>query len=152
MIVSIVLGLIVCISFIFDLAQGRIPNLIVLAGFIFWIIYTIWSSGVAGIFDSLVSVIIVGTFLFIIYLVGGIGAGDVKLICLLISFLSLTDSMKFVILALFIGAVYGCIKLLLEVSERISKGKIVKKRHTIKFTGPIFISYLLMLVSKGGVI
>lgn len=152
MIVSIVLGLIVCISFVFDLVQGRIPNLIVIAGFIFWLIYTIWNSGAAGIFNSLVSVIIVGTFLFIIYLIGGIGAGDVKLICLLISFLSLTDSMKFVILALFTGAFYGCIKLLLELSERISKGKTGQGRVTIKFTGPIFVSYLLMLVSKGGVI
>lgn len=151
-IVSIVLGVIIVISFIFDLIQGRIPNLIIIAGFAFWFIYTIWMSGAVGILNSLISVIIMGTFLFIIYLIGGIGAGDVKLICLLVSFLSLRDSMKFVILALFAGAFCGCIKLMLNLSERISKGNNGKGKVTIKFTGPIFVSYLLMLFSKGGII
>ena len=53
-IVSIVLGVIIVISFIFDLIQGRIPNLIIIAGFAFWFIYTIWMSGAVGILNSLI--------------------------------------------------------------------------------------------------
>ncbi len=151
-IVSIVLGVIICVSFVFDLYQGRIPNLIVISGFIFWLVYTVLKNGMNGIVSSLLSVVSVGIFLFVIYLIGGIGAGDVKLLCLLVSFLSLIDSMKFVILVLFTGAFCGGIKLLMELSERISKGIKGKKRVTIKFTGPILLSYLLMLFSKGGVL
>lgn len=152
MIVGIVLGVIVCISFVFDLIQGRVPNFIVIAGFTFWLIYTISTSGMSGILGSLISIVSVGIFLFIIYLIGGIGAGDVKLLCLLVSFLSFTDSLKFVILVLFTGAFCGCIKLLIELSEQISKGAKDNKRVTIKFTGPILLSYLFMLFSKGGVL
>lgn len=149
-IISIVLGIIIGTSFVFDLFYDRIPNMIISIGFLFWFPCIYISRGFSGIISSICSIIIIGTFLFILYLLRGIGAGDVKLMSLIVSFLPLNDGIKLIILIFFIGAFFGVIKLLWVLLYRKSDRNVDFKIISIKFSGPILVGYLFMLLIKGG--
>lgn len=149
-IISIVLGIIIGTSFVFDLFYGKIPNKVIAVGFLLWFPCVYLDGGFNRVITSLGSMLLIGSFLFLIYLVRGIGAGDVKLMTLIVSFLSFNDGVKLIILIFFIGAFFGAIKIMMMLMCRVSDKEVVFSGKTIKFTGPILAGYLLMLLSNGG--
>lgn len=150
-IVGVVLGFIIGTSFIYDLFYGRIPNIFILIGFLGWFPYIILTKTSSDVVWALLSVLVVGVILLIVYAIGGIGAGDVKLMCLIAGFLYPMESLKLISLIFVIGAFWGVIKIMFSLVKRLSGTKISKERTVIRFSGPILIGYLLMLMSRGGI-
>ena len=89
--------------------------------------------------------------MFAIYLAGGIGAGDVKLLCMIVSFLSLNDGIRLIILIFFIAGFFGVIKITMTAVYRLSGSGHAATVNSIRFTGPVLLGYLFMLLSKGGI-
>lgn len=151
MTISIVLGIIIGTSFVFDLFYGKIPNKIIAVGFLLWFPYVYLTRGFSGVMASVGTMLLIGSFLFLIYLIKGIGAGDVKLLSLMVSFLSFNDGVKLIILIFFIGAFLGVIKIMMTFVYMVTEKKAVFDVKSIKFTGPILAGYLIMLLSNGKV-
>ena len=151
LIIGIVLGIIIGTSFVFDLFYYRIPNYIIAAGFLIWFPYTLLCKGYIGILYSFCGIAAVGSALFAIYLAGGIGAGDVKLLCMIVSFLSLNDGIRLIILIFFIAGFFGVIKITMTAVYRLSGSGHAATVNSIRFTGPVLLGYLFMLLSKGGI-
>ena len=149
-IISIVLGIIIGTSFVFDLFYGKIPNKIIVVGFLLWFPCVYLDGGFYRVITSFGSMLLIGSFLFLIYLFRGIGAGDVKLMALIVSFLSFNDGVKLIILIFFVGAFFGVIKVLMLLVYRVLDKETVFDGKSIKFTGPILTGYLLMLLSNVG--
>ena len=150
-IAGVLLGVIIGTSFIYDLFYGRIPNICIVIGFICWFPYIVMTRTMDEVVWSLLSVVIVGTILIGVYLIGGIGAGDVKLICLISGFLQPMEGLKMLFLIFVVGAFWGVIKLLFSYVVALSGGDKPKGRTVIRFSGPILTGYLLMLLSRGGI-
>lgn len=95
----------------------------------------------------------VGAPLFIVYLIGGIGAGDVKLMGFMGGLLGVRQGLVYMVLVLFIGAFAGIVKMLTDAAVRISGNRKRQEiRTNIRFSIPILIGYLILLISKGGII
>ena len=150
-IVGVVLGFIIGTSFIYDLFYGRIPNVFIVIGFLGWFPYIILTKSSVEVVWALLSLIIVGTVLLCVYAIGGIGAGDVKLMCLISGFLFPLEGLKLILLIFVIGAFCGVIKIMFSLVMKLSGTKVSSGRTVIKFSGPILIGYLMMLLSRGGI-
>ena len=92
-------------------------------------------------------VIVVTTVLLLVYRIGGIMAGDVKLIGRIAGFLNGRDIAKYIILVFYIAGFIGIVKMIFNY---ISEENEDSKRTTIRFTAPILIAYLILYFTKGG--
>jgi prepilin peptidase CpaA len=79
MILKIVLCLILFVSFVTDIRNRKILNLVTLPSIIFALIYYTFTSGLEGFLFSVKGFLVGLSMLLIPYLLGGMGAGDVKL-------------------------------------------------------------------------
>lgn len=152
-IIDIFLGIIIGTSFAFDIFWGIIPNYVLIAGYagIVPIMYGIF--GWIGILRVTARILIFMVVLFIVYLVGGIGAGDVKLLSLICGVLGFGTGIKFLALVFAIGGGLGFVKLLVRISDHIEKReKITWGKTGIKFSIPVLAGYLVMLLLKGGTV
>ncbi|SEM94119.1 prepilin peptidase CpaA [Mesobacillus persicus] len=77
---SFILVLVLIISFFTDIKSRKILNIITLPTIIFGIIFNIYTGGVEGFFISGKGLLVGLGLLLIPYLLGGMGAGDVKLL------------------------------------------------------------------------
>lgn len=148
---GVLLGVIIGTSFIYDLFYGRIPNVCICIGFMCWFPYIVITRTTEEVVWALLSVLIVGTMLIGVYLIGGIGAGDVKLICLISGFLKPEEGLKLLFVIFIVGAFWGVVKILFSYVVALSGGDMPKGRTVIRFSGPILTGYLLMLLSRGGI-
>ena len=150
-IAGVVLGVIIGTSFIYDLFYGRIPNVFIVIGFMSWFPYIVMTRRTSDVVWALLSIFVVGIILIGVYLIGGIGAGDVKLICLISGFLEPVEGLKLLFLIFILGAFFGVVKILFSLVAALSGGDMPKGRTTIRFSGPILVGYLMMLLSRGGI-
>lgn len=136
-----VVGVIIGTAMVYDLYFTKIPNYITLIGYMLVIPICYIEGGTQRLVAAFINLCIVGYIGYILYLLGAVGAGDVKLMGI-IGFYNahFPDNVKYMLLVLFISAFIGVLKL-------ITSGL---KCHTIKFTVPMLMGYLGMVVSKGG--
>ena len=154
LIINYFVGMIVGSALVYDLFYRKIPNYLILTGYAGLGPYMYIRFGIDGIIQSAAAVCVVGVALIIVYVLGGLGAGDVKLICLICGFLGLKQAAVYTILVLCIGAFIGLIKKCMRFAnmaggraERTLTG--VMK---IRFGIPITAGYFIILISKGGII
>ena len=77
---DLVLLLILLICAVTDLKERRIYNLVLLPGLLFGIIYNLAAGGWTGLGQSLLGLLLGLVILIIPFAIGGMGAGDVKLL------------------------------------------------------------------------
>lgn len=107
--------------------------------------YVVIVNGPGEIPFILIRIITVTAVLLIVYYVGGIMAGDVKLLGLISGYLCGTDVIKYIILVFYFAAFIGIVKVLMNlIIDRETPKKI-----TIKFSCPIFLAYLVLFITKG---
>ena len=127
-----------------DLYWDRISNHLITIGLITGLFYQIQKQGItAGILAVLVGIGISMILLYPLFLVRGIGAGDVKLFMVAGCFLDPKNLIYAMVAAFLIGAIMGLIKIILN--------NFMKKRQrpkTIHFSVPILFGTLLIM---GGV-
>lgn len=80
MFTNIMLLLLLLIAIVFDLKERRIPNWLILIGLIMAFTCAGYESGLAGLFMSFKGMILGIILLIIPFAMGGMGAGDVKLL------------------------------------------------------------------------
>ena len=86
-----------------DWKYRKIPNSLLLSAFLAAISLNIITLGKTGLYMSLLGTLVGFILLIIPYILGGMGAGDVKLLMVIGSF----GGLKLVIYAFFIGAIIG---------------------------------------------
>jgi len=78
--IDVVLGMLLFLAVIFDQRERRIPNMLILVGLILGIAGNIYTGGFSGLIFSITGLASGLALLFIPFALGGMGAGDVKLL------------------------------------------------------------------------
>lgn len=105
------------------------------------------TGGIAECGYALVRIVSVTSILLLVYVAGGILAGDVKLLGLCAGCLSMDDVVKYIIVVFYLAAFIGVVKMFYQ---KIIENRAPKKT-TIKFSVPIFLGYIIWFLSKGGI-
>lgn len=111
----------VCVSIvaaIIDFKQHRIPNWLVLALGVTGIILLIRQGNLFCIYQCIIDCFLAGVIMYPLYLVGAMGAGDVKLYALLPIYSSRRHILQLYLLVFCVGAVLGLVKLLFTSDGR----------------------------------
>ena len=106
-IIVVVLMIVLLIAVVTDLRSSRIPNWLTFPAMGFALAGHAWLGSMHGVLFSLAGL---GTGLglfFLIYLAGGIGAGDVKLMAAIGAFVGVYGVLSCVWLAMVVGGVYA---------------------------------------------
>jgi len=140
----IVMVLFLTLAVWFDLTTYKIPNRWNFVGLSLGCGFHIISEGIRGLFIAIAGILVPVAALFVLYVIGAIGAGDIKLLSALGSFLD-CKVMIVVICAMIMTAIYGCFVLL----WRTLKGRFLGYTR-IHFSLPILFATVGCLI--GGVI
>ncbi len=114
--IAILTGVVVFVAMAYDLRWRRIPNLITLPAILLGLTMHTLSAGQYGFSISLLGLIAGGGVLFIFYLMGGIGAGDVKLMGGVGALLGADKAVTALILTAFVGGLMAIFKILINTS------------------------------------
>lgn len=106
-IVTISLLLLLSFAVVSDIRHHRIPNTLVLSGIIVGSFCQLYIDGLAGVGNAFLGVL-VGLGLFLpMYVLGGMAAGDVKLMGMAGAFLGPIATLSVAALSLIMGSVFG---------------------------------------------
>ena len=109
----LLLGLLV-IAVVNDMLRHRIPNLLILVGLGVALASQLHADGLAG-FGSLLAGMLIGFGLFIpLYALGGMAAGDVKLMAMAGAFLTPTHAVWMAVFSLIAGSLCGLLIILVR--------------------------------------
>lgn len=132
-----------------DISSRKITNQFIILSLAIGCNWQIITNGLEGMIEIILVMGITMLLLYPIYLLKGLGAGDVKLFCVIGCFLAREELIKSIIVSLVIGAIMGIfiltknkrwVPLLLEVKE----GRNIT-RTEIHFSIPILISTLIQI-------
>jgi len=110
--IETVLMLLLIASSICDLIQGKVPNFLSITGAITGCAFHFSSQGVDGLFFSLFGIVIGVGLLLVPYILGGMGAGDVKLMGAVGSFLGAKAVFEAFLLIAVLGGIYSVVLIL----------------------------------------
>ena len=109
---EMVVVLLFCIAMYYDHRYYRVPNWVVFTGFALGLLKQIDLYGWKGIFIYSISIILTGLILSPLFLLRMFGAGDIKLFIMVSGMHGIQFSIKYFVIALFIGAIYSVGKML----------------------------------------
>ncbi|QXI31299.1 A24 family peptidase [Pseudomonas vanderleydeniana] len=95
------------VAVVSDLLRHRIPNMLVLLGLALGLVGQFYSGGMSGLGNGLLSVLVCFALFIPMYAVGGMAAGDVKLMAMVGSFLPLHYAMWAALFSLMAGGICG---------------------------------------------
>ena len=151
---------------IFDIRQRKIPNLLTAGMFVCLVAITFFSEGGMATGMLLIRVLGMALFLYPVFAIGALGAGDVKLLAVCTGFLPGIRGLYFLFFALLAGTVLGIIKityeggirkriqsLVLYIGQTLKTGKPGRyhcseeaaKKAGVPLAGPMLISALIGL-------
>ncbi len=150
---------------IHDFATGNVSNKLILVGFISSFLFTVVVNNHNIIYYFLGTLIPI-LVLLIIFMIGGIGAGDVKLFAVIGGFIGYQGVLKCILASFIFGAIIAVFKLLIQRNLiqtlhniglfifRISQSEQIQtiereKSNTIHFTLPILFGVLYYI---GGIL
>jgi prepilin peptidase CpaA len=120
------------LALIYDIRFGRIPNWLTLPAMVVGLAYHFYFAGAHGLLLSACG-LLVGFGIFVgLYLLGGMGAGDVKLMAAIGALLGPKDVFYAAVLTAIAGGIYAMVLILLNKTLLIRYGTILK---TLLFTG-----------------
>jgi|UPI0003B697F5 prepilin peptidase CpaA len=102
---------ILTIAVLADLKSYKIPNALTYTSLVGLLIILLSTKGPPGLLQAIISVFIAWGILFLIYLVRGLGAGDVKLFMVIAAALGTKTFFLILIASLIISAIYGLFKI-----------------------------------------
>ena len=121
----------ILIATVMDVKTGRISNRLILTGWILGFLRMCVCYGIGGFKAWLFQISFPIIVLYLLFLVGALGAGDIKLFSLIGGFVNLRELATCVIAAFVIGAIWSIVWLLL------------KKDRCIPFAVAIFLGLLV---------
>ena len=102
---NVLLLLLVSLSAAFDAKERRIPNKITFVGIIFGLFFNLFAGGWTGLLNSFLGMLAGIAIFFIPFAVGGMGAGDVKLMGAIGALMGWRFSMETAIYSALVGGV-----------------------------------------------
>lgn len=137
----ILLGFLFCAVYT-DMRQTRISNRLIVFGLFIGFVFRLWSEGSMGVLFYVVNIFIPVIFLFLLFQMRALGAGDIKLFSMLGAFISTEQLLKLMALAFCIGALLGICKIIYQfLFLRFELGKLTQ----IHFSPAILIAYILVV-------
>ena len=121
-----------------DYYSYQIPNELIILGYIMGLLYEVTERGWYGSVVFLIRALFPMILLYILFMIGGLGAGDLKLLSVISVFLTLSVTMNLIIMAFLIG---GFVSVL----------QIIRRKHHLHFTFCICGGFAVMCM-KGGAI
>jgi prepilin peptidase CpaA len=118
-----------------DLWRGKVYNAVTVPGLLAGLLFSLQRAGAPGLLDVFCAVGFTVLVLFPFYRVGGLGAGDIKLLAAVSAFMPSEEYLHCFAAAFAVGAAAGVIRLLW------TKGRV----HTVHFAVPVAASVLLHL-------
>ncbi len=107
----IILFLVLTVAAITDLLFDKIYNEWLLGAMAAGLCYAVWKDGAAGLLRALVSMTIPFALLYPLFIIGGLGAGDVKLLSVAGCFLTIKESIWCLGLSFLLGAAISLLKM-----------------------------------------
>lgn len=95
------------VAVVSDIRRHRIPNLLILVGLALGLAGQTYSGGVSGLGDGLLGILICFALFLPMYAVGGMAAGDVKLMAMVGSFLPVHYALWAALYSLVFGGLCG---------------------------------------------
>lgn len=117
----ILAGIMLIITSYTDLKENKIPNKIVLPISILGLLNVALLFDIKSAFQQLIAMLIALVIGFVLFKLNKMGAGDVKLICALITTIGWQDALLIVSLGMIIGVIYAGFRLF----AKKEKGKIM---------------------------
>lgn len=156
----IVLSGILVMAVLADLAKAKIPNPLILYGLVVCLVLQLVYNGPPGLLKGIVNVLITFLVLYILFLVRALGAGDIKLMCVIASALGAKQSILILFISglLLIACKFTCLFINMITGKHLSLGSLdasLDKRsfvilgkgysfNRVRFSPFIFVSYLIM--------
>lgn len=148
-----------------DIKEHRIPNGLVITGMLSAFIIRLLEYGIEGCVSAVVSMLIPLGLLFPVYMLGMIGAGDIKLLCMYAVLLNWEQVLYLLFYACALGSVWSLVRMIINNSlvrrfqylkdyvVGMAGQKNIRKyftpeqgyKDTIPFALPIGLSYVLHL-------
>jgi prepilin peptidase CpaA len=133
-----------------DIHFRKISNRLILIGLGVGLIRRLILEGGAGLLVGAIQIILPVIFLYLFFLIGALGAGDIKLFSLIGGFVNFKELVTCVIAAFVIGAIWSLLRLFIMGICRLLQAKEEeasrKKKHTIPFGVAIFFGLLVATV------
>jgi len=167
---GIAIGCLILYAMIVDVKHRRIPNWIVLAILLIGIVSSIGNHGGMGFINSVLGIIVGGLILIVPYIIGGIGAGDVKLMGAIGAFLWTWGVIECFIYVALAGGVVALLSMILNRRLKKTLRKIIldccnallhrsprvlevdygenTREHGIPYAIPIFLGYVFYMCFK----
>ncbi|MDA3916242.1 MAG: prepilin peptidase [Deltaproteobacteria bacterium] len=127
--VYVLLSIILTIAAFFDFYNQRIPNKLTFTAILAAMLYYGYAHGIHGLILSLTGLAVGIAVLFLPYIMGGTGAGDVKLMGAVGSWLGAKAVFSAFLLTALFGGIYALLIILLN--QKIFKGYFTKAFHTM---------------------
>lgn len=157
-----ILFVVLIAAMITDFYSDRIPNELCISGTLAGMMYQFWKQGLDGIIQSFVGILLPVVILFLLFRIGALGAGDVKLFAVTGAFLGIRGVIDCLGLAFLVGAVLALMKMCYYgnyltrmqyfagyVVKTLQSGVITRYEHAsepggrIRFSLPILMSVFL---------
>jgi len=107
----VILALALAAASLTDVAHRKIPNVITYPLALFGLIYNIVMAGMSGLLFSLSGILVGGGILLLFYALGGMGAGDVKLMAAVGSILGPLGVFQAFLYSALVGGLYALVVL-----------------------------------------
>jgi prepilin peptidase CpaA len=149
---------------LFDFFFRKIPNRLILLMLGGCLVLNIYASGPASLTGMILRILIAGALFYPVFVIGALGAGDVKLIAVSCGFLSGERTLWFLFISLLTASVIGVVKMGIhgEISKRMHRLALyIKKtimpgrpemyhanraaalKNGVALAGPMFVSALI---------
>ena len=128
-----------------DLRTGKIKNKLIFSAMISGCLLNYVTGGLAAMASGIKMAAITIAFLYVLFLIGGLGAGDIKLLALI--GLLFPDNVILITVLSFLIA--GGIAFIRIVGRIIRREKAIVKGETMHFSVPIVMAFVLEVLLKG---
>lgn len=109
-----ILLIMMSMAVITDIRYYKIPNILTLIGLVVGMIIRYYQEGLLGVLIACLSIVVIFIFLFPFYLIHGIGAGDIKLFCMMAAYLNPQKILVCFILTFMIASVIAITKMIYQ--------------------------------------
>ncbi len=95
----------------FDLRTGKVPNVLIVTGLLIGLPYAYVGGGLSAMMDALSRCLAIMVILYIFFIIGTIGAGDVKLYALIPFYYGVPEMFVILVSAFCVGAIMAIVKI-----------------------------------------
>lgn len=128
-----------------DMKSGIIENRSVWTGLMTGSIWTLCNDGMYGLLESIRMVLIILAVLWVLFLIRGLGAGDIKLLCVLAAFYP-DGVVEISIIAFLVAAGLVFARILIRWVRKLP---VYMRGEVINFSLPIGIATIIIMLQAG---